>query len=308
MSKKTTTAAAVASATAAATTTTTTTANAAPVFAKISPADSVAIAAALIKQHGTIAAIRANAYAALMSEHGKDNVKSILKDAAAIRGRELDALATALNSKVFTFDGITAAVFAAVAKCPEYAALCAAARRAYSGTPAEIAAAVIKDYFTAVDTDGRPLCRVGYINAAAVEIYAVWERKALTHTNAVSILKTSLDNMKRAAAAAARFGRDDAAAVRNNTQTTGLIIAVYAAALDDTQHATIGTRRDNSKDERTRNAAAALMGKTLPVGCVPVSVYNAALNGNENAAAALDAARDAAKDAAAARAAKPAKK
>ena len=160
-----------------------------------------------------------------------------------------------------------------------------------------------------MDNNGAPLSRVSYINAAAVEIYAVYELKPITHTNAVSILKTALDNMGKSAknAATRSNGNDNAAAVRDNVKTPGVIIAVYAAALDETEHATIGTRRDNCKDEKTRAAAAAVMGKSLPVGCVPVPVYNAAINGNETAADMLETARNAAKDAAAARVSKTGK-
>lgn len=308
MSKKTTNAAAAINAAAAKTTTKKTaekvaketTTNAAPVFADFTPVQVLETAAAWIKKYGTISNIRAD-FAALVSIMGKKNFSAVLKQCQTTRAAEIAAVSDSLNNAVFTGTGILSAVMHAVNKERAYSALCGYAKREYKGTDAETAAAVIRDYYTAVDNNGAPLTRVSYINAAAVEIYAVYDLKPVSHTNAVSILKTALDNMGKSAknAATRSNGNDNAAAVRDNVKKTGAIVAVYAAALDETDHATIGTRRDNAKDEKTRAAAAALIGKSLPVGCIPVPVYNAAMNGNENALDALETARAAAKDAAA---------
>lgn len=274
---------------------------------KMSPTDVAAAAVELIKQHGTIANIRKE-YAANVDKYGKDNFAAVLKAAQELRAREISAASDALNSAVFTYTGISAAVFAAVARERAYADLCAFARREYNGTDAQRAAAVVRDYFTAVDANGAPLCKVNYINAAGSEIYTAYAVKTLTHTNAVAILKTALDNMAKTAtnAATKKDGNDNAAAVRANVHAVGIVCAVYAAALDENERATRGERRDNAKDAKTAKAAAALVGGSLPVGVVPVSVWNAAADGNDNAAAAVADAKAAAKDAAARRAAKTA--
>lgn len=276
---------------------------------KMSPTDVTAAAVALIKQYGTIASIR-NEYAANVDKYGKENFAAVLNAAKELRAKEIAAAADALNAAVFTYNGITAAVFNAVAKERAYNQLCAFARREYAGTDAERAAAVVKDYFTAVDANGAPLCKVNYINAAGNEIYTAYAVKNLTHTNAVSILKTALDNMAKTAtnAATKKNGNDNAAAVRPNVHAVGVVCAVYAAALDENGRATRGERRDTHADAKTRNAAAALVGGALPVGVVSVSVWNAAADGNENAAAAVEDAKNAAKDAATRRAAKTATK
>lgn len=275
---------------------------------KMSPTDVTAAAVALIKQYGTIASIR-NEYAANVDKYGKDNFAAVLNAAKELRAKEIAAAADALNAAVFTYNGITAAVFNAVARERAYAQLCAFARREYAGTDAERAAAVVKDYFTAVDLNGAPLCKVNYINAAGTEIYTAYAVKTLTHTNAVSILKTALDNMAKTAtnAATKKDGNDNAAAVRANVHAVGIVCAVYAAALDENGRATRGERRDNSKDAKTAKAAAALVGGSLPIGHVAVSVWNAAADGNDNAAAAVEDAKNAAKDAATRRATKTAK-
>ena len=269
----------------------------------MSIAELTAAAVDLVNKYGTISAIRGQ-YAALVAEYGKDQFADILKRAKTMRAEEIERAAEGLNNGVFTFAAISAAVMHAVRKDTNYSALCAYARRAYDGTDAEIAAAIVKDYFSAVDDNGTPLTRCNHINAKGTEIYAVYMAKKLTHANAVSILKSSLDNMKRAAVNAATKESDNNAATRSNVRAVGAIVAVYAAALDENERATIGERRDTSKDERTKNAAAALLGKSLPIGCVSLSVWNAAANGNEDAAAAVDAARNAAKDAATKRATK----
>lgn len=287
--------------------------NAAPVFPEFTPVQVLETAVCWIGKYTTISNIRAD-YAALVAEIGKKNYTAVLKQCQTTRAAEIERAANDLNNAVFTGSGILSAVMGAISKEPAYTDLCKFARRAYEGNAAAVAAAVIRDYFTAVDNEGRPLSRVMYINANGAEMYAAYELKPITHTNAVSILKSSFDGMKRAAtnAATRTNGNDNAAATRDNVKTAGVIVAVYAAALDETERATIGARRDNSKDERTRAAAAALMGKSLPVGVVPVSVWNAAKDGNETAADILETAHNAAKDAAAkvtpARVTKPAAK
>lgn len=268
---------------------------------KFTPVQVLENAAAFMKKYGTISAIRAD-YAEHVASMGKENFAAVLAQCKTTRAAEIAAAADSLTKNVFTFSGISAAVFAAVAKDNGYTELCKYARREYNGTDAERAAAVIRDYFANVDATGAPLCKVHYINAAGTEIYTAFERRALTFANAVTILKSAFDGMKNAAtnAATKKNGNDNATATRANVRNVGRVVAVYAAALDETGHATNGERRDNSKDERTRKNAAAVMGVPVPVGCVRVSVWNAAANGNEDAAAAVDAAKDAAKDAAAA--------
>lgn len=268
--------------------------------AELSAVDVVALSAAWIKEYNTISNIRAN-YAALVEEYGKKNFDAVLKNAKTIRAAEINAAAETLNNDVFTFNGISSAVFAAVAKSAGYVDLCKYARKAYAGNDRERAAAIIKDFYTAVDNSGAPLCKVNYINAIGTEIVSVYEAKRLTFNNAVSILKSSLDGMKAAAIRGVSAAKDAAAATRNNVRTCGVVVAVYAAAIDETGKATNGTRRDTSKDERTKKAAAAIIGHPMTAGHVPVSVWNAAAAGNEDAAAAVDAARNAAKDAAAKR-------
>ena len=272
-------------------------------YERMNAADIVALSAALIKEHGTMTAIRnGNVYADLCAKYGRDNVKDVIKNAASIRAEEIKRAAAVLESDVFTFDGITSAVFAAVRRSAGYTSLCAYAKRTYNGTDAEIAAAVIKDYYTAVDATGAPLCRVSYVSADACQILAVYERRALTFGNAVQILKSSFDGMKTAAtnAATRQNGRDDKTATCNNVKTPRAVVAVYAAATDETGHVTTGQRRDNNADARVKTAAAAYIGHALPVGYIKVSTYNAAINGNESAADAVEEARNAAKDAAAA--------
>ena len=270
-------------------------------YAKLSPVDVVALSAAWVKEYGTIRAIRDN-YAALVSQYGKENFNAVLKNAQTIRTTEIDAARDALAADVFTFHGITSAVFAAVAKSAGYAALCQYARRQYDGTDAERAAAVIGDYFANVDANGAPVAKVSHVSADGLQILVTFERKKLTFSNAVAILKSSLDGMASAAknAATRANGNDAAPVTRKNVRAVGRVVAVYAAAVEESGRVSFGERRDTSTDDRVRNAAAEYVGNVLPVGYVPVTTWNAAIAGNEDAAAAVDAAKDAAKDAAAA--------
>ena len=269
------------------------------VFPEFTPVQVLETAAEWIRKYETISNIRDN-YKELITTMGKNNYSAVLKQAQTTRAQIIENAAAVVGSW-FNGTNILAAVMGALNKEREYTALCGYARRNYEGTPAEIAARIIADYYTAVDNNGNPLQRVSYINASGTEIYVIYERKPITHANAVQVLKLSLDNMGKCAknAVTRSNGNDNAAAVKNNRKDTAVIVAVYAAALDETEHATIGTRRDNSKDTKTAENAAKVTGKSLPVGCVPVSVWNAAKNGNETAADIVAAAHDAAKDAAA---------
>ena len=252
---------------------------------KLDAVEIMETAAAWLRKYGTISAIR-DVYATLTNEYGKDNFAAVLKQCKTTRGAMIEDAAAALSANVFTFSGISAAVFAAVAKDNGYTALCQYARREYAGTDAERAAAVIRDYYTAVDANGAPLCKVQHVNAAGTEIYTTFERRALSHTNAVSILKSALDGMKRAAMNAAARATDSTTATRNNVKHVGRVVAVYAAAVDENGRATLGERRDTSADARTKQDAAKMLSGALPVGCVALSVWNAAARGNEDAAAA----------------------
>lgn len=270
--------------------------------AKLTPVEIVELSAAWMREYNTISTIRDN-YATLTGKYGKENFAAVLGNCQAIRAAEIAAAADTLTKDVFTFTGVSAAVFAAVSRSAGYVELCKFARREYKGTDAERAAAVIRDYYNAVDENGAPLCKVSHVNAAGTEIYVTYELKTLTFNNAVSVLKSSFDGMHAATinAATRKTGNDNVSATRHNVRAVGRIVSVYAAATDESGIISRGERRDTSKDERTRKNAAAVLGKSLPVGCVPVSTYNAAINGNDNAAAAVDAARNAAKDAAAER-------
>ena len=270
---------------------------------KLSPVAVVELSATWIKQYGTISAIRAD-YAALVEKYGKDNFSAVLTNCKTIRAAEIENAAAVLAKDVFSYDGILNAVFASVARSKGYADLCKYAKKVYDTTDNAAAAKnVIRDFFANVDENGAPLCKVMHISATGAEIYTVYDFKKVTDLNAVSILKQSLKGMKNAAtnAATRKNGNDNAAATRANVRAVGKVIAVYAAATDANGRAQTGERRDTSKDERTKNAAAAILGNSLPVGCVPLSTWNAAANGNEEAAAIVEDAKNAAKDAAAAR-------
>ena len=244
----------------------------AAVALNLSAVEIVETAAALIRENGTISAIRSQS-ATLREKYGPKTWDAILSQCKTIRHTEINNAAAALAENVFTFDGILSAVFAAVAKDGNFAALCKMAKREYNGTDAITARRVIADYYAAVDKDGKPLTKVNYINAAATEIFAVYESRNLTENNAVSILKASLKGMATAIRNKVSNGTDAAAATRNNVKQTGVIVAVYDAA-NENGRAVRGFRKDTSKDERTKADAAAIIGKGLPVGAVLLSDYN----------------------------------
>lgn len=255
-----------------------TTSAAAAVVLNLSPVEIIETAAALIKDCGTISAIRGQA-AAMREKYGPKTWDEILKQCKTIRAAEITRAAENVVSNVFTYDGILRAVFPAVAQDPDFAALCKFAKREYNGTDETTAKRVISDYYTDVDKDGKPLARASWINAAGSEIYVTFELRKLTDTAAVSILKTALLKMKAAAVNKVSSASDNATATRKNQRETGKIIATYTAAKDAAGKAFKGERTDTSKDERTKAAAAAVIGKGLPAGAVLLSDYNKE-NGN----------------------------
>lgn len=256
-----------------ATSNTNTNTNNAAVVLNLSTLEIIETAAALIKDNGTIAAIKGNA-AAMREKYGPKTWDEILKQCQTIRQAEIKKAAENVIKNVFSYDGILQAVFPAVAKDPDFAALCRFAKREYNGTDETTAKRVIADYYTDVDKDGKPLARTNWINTAGTEIYVTFEYRKLSDTAAVSILKTALQKMKAAAVNKVSSGTDNATATRKNVRETGKIIAVYTAATDTAGKVFRGERTDTSKDERTKANAAAVIGKGLPAGCALLSIFN----------------------------------
>lgn len=248
--------------------------------AKYDTATATKIAAELVAEFKTVSGVKANA-AALIERHGGDNYRAVVAIVKGIRNEQLKRDADAVAASVFSYSGVLSAVFAELRQRDEFRRTATAAVREYNGDTTAAALRIVADYYTAVDANGAPLTKVDYLSANGREIYTVFELRTLTKTAAVGILSKSFENMTKAAAAAVRGDRDDRTATRDNVRATGIVLAVYAAAKDDTGRVVRGGRLDTSKDARTAKAAAAVVGVKIPDGLKTVREYNAAATASE---------------------------
>lgn len=265
---------------------------------KMTAAEVMTAAAAVLKKYGSISAIKAAA-PALRAKYGQENWAAILGDAKAARAKDIDAAGDAARA-VFTYRGIMGAVFAEVAKTKGYTALCKYARRKYTGRDADTAAAVVRDYYAAVSEDGAPVCRSRFLAKSGGLIFEAYTEKALTKSAAVPVLESALKGLQAAAKNAARKGVDADTAARDNVRAVGRIVAVYAA-LQDTETGLYapGARLDTApKGAKADAAAARLIGRPVPTDARPVGEVNADIKAARAKAAAAPKATAAAKHAA----------
>jgi hypothetical protein len=150
-----------------------------------------ATATALLAEYKTITALR-GIYATLTAQYGAQNVKRIFATAKTLRADAIDRTASALVGRL-SFDSVLSSVWRGViAESAEFAELAECAKRQYRANDTATARQLIADYYTNVDEDGAPLALVAYINDTATTIATAYDKRDLTATNAVGILRTAL--------------------------------------------------------------------------------------------------------------------
>lgn len=259
--------------------------------AAMSAAEITTTAAAIVLRYKTISEIKAHA-AGLRDKYGRDNWTEILRNCKALRAADIDKAAKAAKARVFSYRPILAAAFKALSSDPDFRALCKYAKAVYNkGTDTDTAAALVRDYYSNVDTDGAPLVRVNWADAEAALVFVSYEYAAETDALALSVLKACVTNMARAAKTAARKGSDTAAATISNVRPVGTITAVYEPRFNEDGGAVLGepltgprASTDKAK-EKTVKAAAALIGRKVPAGVVRLSELSAAGRAAHRAAA-----------------------
>lgn len=219
-----------------------------------SAADVLILAASLIKERGTLAAIKAD-YKALTDQYTKKGYKAILSAAAGIRYADIDTAAAGVRAAV-TYDGQLLAAYDSARTAADWAKLCQ-----YYGAPVApatdnkadrlaAARAFVAAYYKDTDADGAPVRRQWFVSADGRTAYMTYIPATTTATTAAAVFLAAVNNGRKAAKAAAYYGKDDtnsrkAAKVRTIGHVYGVAnIAVTTADGVTTISRTAATGKD----------------------------------------------------------------
>lgn len=246
----------------------------------------VTAAAALVRKYGSICSIEDHR-AALREKYGV-NWSAIRKECKEIRQKDIAAALVSVRRDVFSYRGVLGAQFKALAAHKDYKKLCKFAKAVYKGTDTDTAAALVRDWYTHIDTTtGAPLVLVSYIDttdkaAAAGLIYTAYQPAKLDGRAALVVLQKALDNIAAAAKKSARKGTDTAPADKPaNKRAAARIVDVFEseiAAKDCYKRAAALTGAHATTDKAKAKAvttAAALIGRSLPASVMLLSEFNA---------------------------------
>ena len=196
-----------------------------------SAADVLIIAASLIKERGTLAAIKAD-YKALTDQYTKKGYKAILSAAAGIRYADIDTAAAGVRAAV-TYDGQLLAAYDSARTAADWAKLCQ-----YYGAPVApatenkadrlaAARAFVAAYYKDTDADGQPLRRQWFVSADGRTAYMTYIPATTTATTAAAVFLAAVNNGRKAAKADAYYGTDDTASRKAaKVRTIGHVYAV----------------------------------------------------------------------------------
>lgn len=228
-----------------------------------SAADILIIAASLIKERGTLAAIKAD-YKALTDQYTKKGYKAILAAAAGIRYADIDTAAAGVRAAV-TYDGQLLAAYDSARTAADWSRLCQ-----YYGAPVApatdnkadrlaAARAFVAAYYKDTDADGAPVRRQWFVSADGRTAYLTYIPATTTATTAAAVFLAAVNNGRKAAKAAAYYGKDDttsrkAAKVRTIGHVYG--VASVAVSTDADGITTISRTPAQGKDGKPLTAAA----------------------------------------------------
>lgn len=228
-----------------------------------SAADILIIAASLIKERGTLAAIKAD-YKTLTDQYTKKGYKAILSAAAGIRYADIDTAAAGVRAAV-TYDGQLLAAYDSARTAADWAKLCQ-----YYGAPVApatenkadrlaAARAFVAAYYKDTDADGAPVRRQWFVSADGRTAYLTYIPATTTATTAAAVFLAAVNNGRKAAKAAAYFGKDDTASRKAaKVRTIGHVYAVanVAVTTDADGVTTISRTAATGKDGKPLTAAA----------------------------------------------------
>ena len=227
-----------------------------------SAADILIIAASLIKERGTLAAIKAD-YKALTDQYTKKGYKAILSAAAGIRYADIDTAAAGVRAAV-TYDSQLLAAYDSARTAADWAKLCQ-----YYGAPAApatdskadrlaAARAFVAAYYKDTDADGAPVRRQWFVSADGLTAYLTYIPATTTATTAAAVFLAAVNNGRKAAKAAAYYGKDDTTSRKAaKVRTIGHVYGVANIAVTTADGVTtISRTAATGKDGKPLTAAA----------------------------------------------------
>lgn len=227
-----------------------------------SAADILIIAASLIKERGTLAAIKAD-YKALTDQYTKKGYKAILSAAAGIRYADIDTAAAGVRAAV-TYDGQLLAAYDSARTAADWSKLCqyygAPATPATDGKADRLAAAraFVAAYYKDTDADGAPVRRQWFVSADGRTAYLTYIPATTTATTAAAVFLAAVNNGRKAAKAAAYYGKDDTTSRKAaKVRTIGHVYGVANIAVTTADGVTTISRTPaTGKDGKPLTAAA----------------------------------------------------
>lgn len=227
-----------------------------------SAADILIIAASLIKERGTLAAIKAD-YKALTDQYTKKGYKAILSAAAGVRYADIDTAAAGVRAAV-TYDGQLLAAYDSARTAADWVKLCQ-----YYGAPAApatdskadrlaAARAFVAAYYKDTDADGAPVRRQWFVSADGRTAYLTYIPATTTATTAAAVFLAAVNNGRKAAKAAAYYGKDDTTSRKAaKVRTIGHVYAVANVSVTTADGVTtISRTAATGKDGKPLTAAA----------------------------------------------------
>lgn len=227
-----------------------------------SAADILIIAANLVKERGTLAAIKAD-YKALTDQYTKKGYKAILSAAAGIRYADIDTAAAGVRAAV-TYDGQLLAAYDSARTAADWVKLCqyygAPAAPATDGKADRLAAAraFVAAYYKDTDADGAPVRRQWFVSADGRTAYLTYIPATTTATTAAAVFLAAVNNGRKAAKAAAYYGKDDTTSRKAaKVRTIGHVYGVANIAVTTADGVTTISRTPaTGKDGKPLTAAA----------------------------------------------------
>lgn len=228
-----------------------------------SAADVLIIAASLIKERGTLAAIKAD-YKALTDQYTKKGYKAILSAAAGIRYADIDTAAAGVRAAV-TYDGQLLAAYDSARTAADWSKLCQ-----YYGAPVAPASdskadrlaaarAFVAAYYKDTDADGAPVRRQWFVSADGRTAYMTYIPATTTATTAAAVFLAAVNNGRKAAKADAYYGTDDTTSRKAaKVRTIGHVYAVanISVTTDADGVMTISRTAATGKNGKPLSAAA----------------------------------------------------
>lgn len=197
---------------------------------KMTAAETYAVAAALLKEHGTTSAIKAIS-ASQREQYGAQVWASVWASVKDLRAKDIDAATYATRAEFRDAAAALESEYRRLQRCGKFGTMTSYIAATYA-TAAEFIAACYRDTI-----DGQPARRVSYVKTDAdgnvSMILDAWQVLDYDGRRATAILDACLTSIRTHARKASNAGKDGARVVCTRTHKAGAIVGAFGVAIDD---------------------------------------------------------------------------